>query len=185
MGRFEATRRDAALGAAARTVVASITVLVGASMLATSCSGLPACATEENPCPPTFDVVEFCGKDRCSEDGAPVACLGSCDLKRGKVFSVPIGSFVEDLEGRSLLVSLAYGGCEGGGDAELQATIDGAPGKASRWGSGGHVFEWDPFPDEPNALELFYDGFANLECVSALIFFGDAACERDREPCPL
>lgn len=47
------------------------------------------------------------------------------------------------------------------------------------------VFSWDPFPAQPQSLEIFYDGAEFIECAAITMTFADAACERENPNCPL
>lgn len=187
MGWPEAARGTKPIPVFVRRLVASATALALASTLLPTCADSEDCIepTEEDPCPTAFDVVEFCNNSQCTENTAPISCTPDlCPLTRGRAFSVPIAEFAGQLGGRDLIVQMSAGCSRQGSDPVLQVSIDGVPATASRLETQ-DVFSWDPFPAEPQSLEIFYDGEESIECVDLAMSFADAACKRRNPNCPL
>lgn len=156
------------------------------------------CPVYESPCAARFDVRIFCNTTQaCTLNGAPLATLdGAPQITSGDTLSIPIADFAAELGGHDLFLMpvnvhigdpYAYPEVCSFTTARLDGVAAGTcvhPNsmRYEAWGPSAS-FRWEPFPAQPQVLEISY--------VEDLVFaqtywfrFEDGACE-DANPEPI
>lgn len=140
------------------------------------------CPDFESPCPEPLDLGEICDQSGgCTADGAPADCFRSkgCFLEEGQVLSIPVAEVAGSLPGKDLKLSLVNG-CEFSDHeaADFAVALDGVAGAPFSLGSR-TVFRWDPFPEDPQQLDVTYGSATGTDCFDVRLSFIDAVCESE------
>lgn len=140
------------------------------------------CPEFESPCPEPLDLGEMCDQNGgCTTDGAPADCFRSkgCFLEEGQLLSIPVADVADSLPGQDLMLTLANG-CDFSDHeaAEFAVALDGVSATPFSLGSR-TVFRWDPFPDDPQLLEITYGTPSGTDCADVSLLFLDAVCESE------
>lgn len=149
--------------------------LLSAALVVACASGPPDCVLAPDPCPEALDLAVYCGSDRCTASGEPVDCTSSlCRLTPPITgLTIPVAQIAADLRGRDLRLEAANG-CD---RSQFAASLDGQSSDITDV-AGYSLFRWDPFPSNPQVLELTYASSEVTPCSLGLRFVdGDCLLE--------